>query len=129
MHPLLETLGLAINDTGILPPPYDFSLVSFDKFGNLDPLPAGLGDLPLYLNHDGFFSVNRPLDLTVPSPTAVTSVNHDSHPAIQPLISNIPAFSGENPQVVTGHYQYMNDGATNRSAASPLKLMPSLIIL
>jgi len=122
---------LQISETGALPPLHHFNLVSFDKFGNLKPLPSGLGDQPLYLDHDGFFSVNGPLDLdfTALARTAITPVDHDSHPAIQPLISNIPGFSGENPQVSPDHFQRMNDGATSRSATSPLKLTRFLIML
>jgi len=118
---------LAICKTGNFPAPHHFSLVSFDKFGNLEPLPAGLGDLPLYLDYDGFFSVNGPLDLL--SRTALTSVDHDNHPGIQPLITNIPGFTRENPQVAPDHCQRMNDGGTSRSATSPRNLPPSLTIL
>jgi len=121
LHPLLETVGLAICETGALPAPHHFSLLSFDKFGNLEPLPAGLGDLPLYLDHDGFFSVNGPLDLTVPSRTAVTLVDHDSHPAVRPLITNIPGFSREKPQIAPDYCQPINDDAISRSATSPPK--------
>jgi len=117
--------GITISETETLPAPYEFTLVSSDKFGNPHPLPAGLGTLPLYPDHEGFFSVNGPLDLTVNSPRiAVALVNHDNHSAIQPLITNIPGFSGENPQVPPDHYQYMNDDGINRFDPSPLNSHP-----
>ena len=114
--------GITISETGKLPAPHEFSLVSSDKFGNPQPLPSGLGNLPLYLDHDGFFSVNGPLDLTVDSArTAVTLVNHD---AIQPLITNIAGFSDANPRVAPDHYQYINDDGINRFNPSPLNSHP-----
>ena len=112
---LAAPAGLAIGETGALPAPRHFSLVSFDEFGNLEPLPTGLGNLPLYPDHDGFFSVNGPLDLTVLCGTAVTPVNHGT---------NIPGFFGENTQVAPDHCQYMNDNAISRSDTSPLNLGP-----
>ena len=118
---LAAPAGLPISETGALPAPREFSIVSFDQFGNQEPLPAGLSDLPLYHDHDGFFSVNGPLDLTVPSRAAMTLVDHDSYT----VITNIPGISGENPQVGPDHCQHMNDGAISRSATSPYNLHPS----
>lgn len=90
---------------------YGFSQVSFDKFGHPQPLPPGLGDLPLYPDNDGFFSVNGPLDLTVFSPHAAPAlVNTDNHSSILPLITSIPGFSGENPKIIPNNDSHYLDG-------------------
>jgi len=75
----------------------EFSLVSFDQSGFPLPLPPALGDLPLYLEEDGFFSVNGSLDLAVFYPRTVpvlAPVNHDNHSTISRFISEIPSFPG-----------------------------------
>ncbi|PUU74676.1 hypothetical protein B9Z19DRAFT_1068029 [Tuber borchii] len=69
----------------------DFRLVSFDTFGVPQPLPLGLGNLPLYLDDDGFHSVNGPLDLTAhASCTLATPVNHDVNPTIGAFVISGP---------------------------------------
>ena len=114
-----------ITQTRTLPAPRGLSLVSSDKLGNPLPLPTGLGDLPLYLDHDGFYSVNGPLDLTVHSPcAALAPASHDNHLIIYPLITDSPGPSGENAEVMPGHCQYTNDNAISRYDTSPINLGP-----
>jgi len=95
----------------------EFTLVSFDKFGHLEPLPPILGALPLYPDHDGFYSVNGPLDLTIFSPrTALAPVNH----MIRPLTSDIPGTPDENSHITPDHYQHsLNDDFISRFATPP----------
>ena len=50
------------------PEGHELNLVSFDKPGYPQLLLQELGDLPLYLDNDGFFSVNGLLGFTVFSP-------------------------------------------------------------
>ena len=73
---------------------HEFRLVSFDMFGKPEPLPAGLGNLPLIPHDNGFYSVNGPLNLTVFSPRgAITPVNGGNHATIHPLVTgNINTF-------------------------------------
>jgi len=99
----------------------EFTLVSFDKFGYPEPLPPILGALPLYPDHDGFFSVNGPLDLTVFSPrTALASVGHNNHSMIRPLIGDLPGTPGKNSHITPDHYQhYLNDDVISRFATPP----------
>jgi len=82
---------LVISRTSTLPPPQVFRLISYDKLGYPQPLPGGLGVLPLYLDQDGFCSINGPLDFTFFPRIAVTPVTHYNHSAIHPLITNILA--------------------------------------
>jgi len=100
----------------------EFTLVSFDKFGYPEPLPPILGALPLYPDHNGFFSVKGPLDLTVFSPrTALAPVSHDNHSMIRPLISDIPGTHGENAHIAPDQHQHsLNDGVISRFATPPL---------
>jgi len=66
----------------------ELSLVSTSESGGPEPLPAGLGEMPLYLEDDDFHSVNGPLDLTtLPPYAAVAPVNHCNHSAFYPGIS------------------------------------------
>ncbi|PUU74674.1 hypothetical protein B9Z19DRAFT_1110522, partial [Tuber borchii] len=77
--------------------PHEFSLISFDNSGYRQPLPPALGDLPLHLDHDGYFSVNGSLDLTVSPPqTSLAPVSHCNESTFRPLITDITGFSGEN---------------------------------
>jgi len=125
-HPVVAApVRLAITQTRTLLVPHAFSLVSSDKFGNPLPLPTGLGNLPLYLDHDGFYSVNGPHDLTVNPPYAeLAPANHDNHFMIYPLLTDSPGFSGENAEVIPDHRQYRNDNAISRSDTSPINLGP-----
>ncbi|KAG0637826.1 hypothetical protein HOY80DRAFT_970795, partial [Tuber brumale] len=77
--------------TGTLLAPYEFRLVSFDESGKPRPLPPGLGNLPLFLDDDGFHSVNGPLNLTVLFPSvAIAPVNRGNSTAIHhPITSAI----------------------------------------
>ena len=99
--------------------PSQLELVSFDRFGNLQPLPAGLSSLPLYLDDDGFFSVNGLLDLTISSPVlAASPATGDNHLAIHPLIANILGFPDENQRVAPHDHQYLNNDTTRRFVTS-----------
>lgn len=90
----------------------EFTLVTFDNFGYRQPLPQGLGNLPLYPDQDGIFSVNGPLDLTVSSSHETRApVNCDNQSTICPLSTSIPGFSGQNLQVTPNrhlHHLYDN---------------------
>ncbi|PUU80018.1 hypothetical protein B9Z19DRAFT_1192157 [Tuber borchii] len=79
---------------------YEFSLISFDQSGCRQPLPPGLGNLPLYLDHDGYFSVNGSLDLTVFSlHTTLARVSYYNESTFCFLVTDISSFSVENPHV------------------------------
>ena len=110
----------------------EFSLVPFDGSGYPQPLPPTLGDLPLYPDDDGFFSVNGPLDLTAFSRTPLAPVNQDNHSAICPLITDTPGFSCENSDITPGRHQcYLNDDAIGgyvTSLPTPFVPYPSLIV-
>ncbi|KAG0637824.1 hypothetical protein HOY80DRAFT_1138016 [Tuber brumale] len=87
-----------------------FELVSFDKFRKPQPLPAGLGDQPLYRTDNGFYSVTGPLDLPVLPPCrAVVCVNGDNHSTIHPSAADISGHSDQNPSL-----QYLNDHVASR---------------
>jgi len=89
-----ELIGLLRHCRFVISAP-EFSLVSFDQSGFPLPLPPALGDLPLYPDDDGFFSVNGPLDLAVfYPPTVLAPVNHDNHSTISRFINEIPGFPG-----------------------------------
>ena len=109
----------------------EFSLVSFDGSGYPQPLPPTLGDLPLYPDDDGFFSVNGPLDLSAFSRTPLAPVNKDNHSAI-PLITDTPGFPCENSDITPdGHQCYLNDDAIGgyvTSLPTPFVPYPSLIV-
>ena len=100
----------------------EFSLISFDKFGYRQPLPPGLADLPLYLDDDGYFSVNGSLDFTHFSPhTALAPISDDSHFTIRRLITDVPDFSGENPHVTPApHSGRLDADPISRLATPPL---------
>ena len=103
---------------------HEFSLVAFDNFGNPQPLPPGLGNLPLYPNNDGTFSVNGQLDLTAFFPhEAPAQIESDHHSAIGLLITGIGGFSCESPHSTStadciSHYS--NDDAITRFVISLL---------
>ena len=98
--------------TALIAPP-EFGLVSFDKFEYPQLLPSGLGDLPLYPDRDGFFSVNGSLDLPVfSSHESLTPADNDNYSTLHPLITDIPGFSGESPQRTPDcHSRDLNDQA------------------
>jgi len=99
----------------------EFSLVSFDKSGYPQPLPPGLGDLPLYSDDDGFFSVNGPLDVGVFSPhIKFAPVNHGNHSTIPSSITSITGITGECSHIAPdGHPCLSNDDAISRFVTSP----------
>ena len=99
----------------------EFSLISFDKSGNREPLPPGLGNLPLYLEDEGYFSVNGALDFTLFSPhTALAPVSYDIQPTIHPMINNIPHFSCESQHIAPDrHPYYLNDDTISWYATPP----------
>lgn len=80
------------------------------------PLPPGLGNLPLYLNEDGFYSVNGPLDLRARPPCAgVTPANHDSDSTIGTMIISAP----DNKKAsISPDQRQLNDGAVGRFVPS-----------
>ena len=94
-------------------PVHDFSLVSFDTFGVPQPLPPGIGNLPLYSDNDGFHSVNGPLDLTAHPPCAVVApVNPDTNPMIDAFISSP---DDKNPSISPNlHQHHLNNDAVMR---------------
>ncbi|KAG0637825.1 hypothetical protein HOY80DRAFT_1138017 [Tuber brumale] len=100
-----------------------FELVSFDKFGKPQPLPAGLGDQPLYRADNGFYSVNGPLDLPVLPPCrTVVCVNYDDHSTIHPLTADISGHSDRNPLLPPSHrQQYLNDHVISSGLQTPIE--------
>ena len=103
------------------PTRHEFALISFDKFGNPQPLPLGLDDLPLYPHDDGYFSVNGPLGLrSFYANLALTPVNGANHSIIHPLITNIPGpLNEKSPSIPDHHLRYYNDDTISRLATSP----------
>ena len=99
----------------------EFSLISFDKSGNRQLLPPGLGDLPLYVDDDGYSSVTGSIEFTLLSPhTALAAVSHDNQSTFHPLITDIPGFSGENPQGTPDpNLGYLNVDTISRLVTSP----------
>lgn len=98
----------------------EFSLISFDKSGHRQPLPSGLGDLPLYPDDDGYFSVNGSLDFTLFSPhTALAPIGNHNHSTIRHLASDIPGFSGENPHVTSDPHSGHSNADTIPGSATP----------
>ncbi|KAG0637821.1 hypothetical protein HOY80DRAFT_1081872 [Tuber brumale] len=95
--------------------PHEFRLVSFDKLGEPQPLPVGLGNLPLYYDGNGFYSVNGPLNLNAISPRiAIAPPNRDSPPTIRPLAADISGLPSQNPYVSPAHGQNgLNNDAIN----------------
>ena len=111
----------ATRDHGVLlaqddhSPIHDFQVVSFDTFGVPQPLLPGLGNLPLYFDDDGFYSVNGPLGLRAHPPCAVvTPVNHDANSTIGAFMisDKKPSISPNLPQ------NHLNDNAVNRFVIS-----------
>ncbi|KAG0637819.1 hypothetical protein HOY80DRAFT_1023538 [Tuber brumale] len=88
---------------------HELRLVSFDKFGKPQPTPAELGDLPLYLDEDGYYSVN-----------AVAPADPGSNSTIQPLINDISGFSCGSLRISPSHpHHYLgNDTTSGGSRAS-----------
>ena len=109
---------------------HELSLVAFDNFGCPQPLPPGLGNLPLYPDYDGTFSVNGRLDLAVSSPhEALAPITGDHHAVIHPLIPGIPRFSCANPHSTCTpdrDSHYSNHDAITRFVISPLFRPPLL---
>lgn len=103
-------IGRATSRTSTTLAPPEFKLVSFDKLGNRQPLPLGLGDLPLHPDDDGFSSVNGP-----PLRLLVAHIARDNHSAIYPSIAEPPGSPGENPCVTPNRRQYnSNNDAISR---------------
>lgn len=100
-----------------------FSLVAFDDFGNPQPLPPGLGNLPLYPDNDGTFSVNGSLGLTAFfSHEALALINSDHDSLIGPLITRIAGFSCDSPHstgAADHGSHYSNGDMITRLATSP----------
>ena len=113
--------GAAIGPTGAPLAAQEFSLVSYDATGKPQPLPRRLGDLPLYPDRDGFFSINGPLDLSASSPCPIIApVNNDNHAMIQPSIINIPHFDDGPLHELQNRYQFCtNSDAIYRFVTSP----------
>ncbi|PUU74668.1 hypothetical protein B9Z19DRAFT_1110520, partial [Tuber borchii] len=88
----------------------EFSLISFDNSGYRQPLPPGLGDLPLYPDDDGYFSINGSLDSTDFSPqTTLASISHDNQSTFNPMITDILGFPAESPHVTPDpHSAHLN---------------------
>lgn len=99
----------------------EFSLVSWDKSGYRQPLPPELGDLPLHLDDDGYFSVNGTLDFTVLSlQTPIPPVSSDNQYTIHRLSSDLPGFSGENAHFTLDlDLRSLCDDTISRLVASP----------
>ncbi|RPA91151.1 hypothetical protein L873DRAFT_1848401 [Choiromyces venosus 120613-1] len=57
--------------------PHGFTLVCFDESGKLLDLPAGLGDLPLHPDQDGWYSVLGSWDGTTDIPETANEVNEE----------------------------------------------------
>lgn len=114
------SIGHATNGTNTTLAPPEFRLISFDKLGNRTPLPLGLGDLPLYLDDDGYFSVNGPRDLAVfSSHPTIVPINHDNHSSIYPVVANPSGFSSENTRVSPDRRQFNNDDFISRFLLLP----------
>ena len=110
----------------------EFSLVSFDILGSPQPLPPGLGDLPLYPDNDGFRSVNGPRDFTAPPLcSAVAPVSHDSTSMIEASVTVISGPSDKKPSISANYSQSFLDDIISRSVTCPTTLDPptSRIIL
>ncbi|PWW77938.1 hypothetical protein C7212DRAFT_362378 [Tuber magnatum] len=107
---------LPIDGGGACLSPRELSLVSIEEFVNSQALPAGLGELPFYLEDDGYLSINGPIDLTLlPSRTAVAPVNHGNHPTIHPFITSVNS-SGQQTWSKKRSYICSEPGCTWRSS-------------
>ena len=106
------------------PPLPEFSLVSFDALGSPQPLPPGLGDLPLYLDNDGYCSVNGPRDFTaLPLCSAIDPDSHDGSSMIKPSVTVISGLSDKKPSISASPSQpCLNDDAISRSVTFPSNL-------
>ena len=120
--------GAAIGPTGAPLAAQEFSLVSYDATGKPQPLPPTLGNLPLYPDKDGFFSINGPLDLSTSSPCPILApVNNDNHAMIQPAITNIPHFDDDPLHEIQTRYQFCpNSDTIYRFVTSPFNSHPSI---
>ncbi|CUS14000.1 unnamed protein product, partial [Tuber aestivum] len=88
------------------PAPHQFELVSSDEFGAPHPLPRELGDLPLYPDEDGFYSVNGPLDLTIlPSNVAVPPVDRGNHVTFHPLTNQTQHLADQQHPHISPHHR------------------------
>ena len=121
--------GAAIGPTGASLAAQEFSLVSYDATGKPQPLPPTLGNLPLYPDRDGFFSINGPLDLSASSPCLILApVNNDNHAMIQPAITNIPHFDDDPLHEIQNRYQFRsNNDAIYRFVTSPSNPHPPIL--
>ena len=111
--------------TGGAPTPHaehEFSLVSFDKFGLPLPIPPGLGDLPLYPDTHGFYSVNGSRELTGLSDRTVCApppLDEDRF-RMDELGVDIAKFSSENRNMACNLPSYnLNHDAISRFATPP----------
>ncbi|KAG0637820.1 hypothetical protein HOY80DRAFT_1002307 [Tuber brumale] len=111
--------------------------VSLDMSGKPQPLPAGLGNMPLYNDGDGFYSVNGPLNLTILSCPAVPPTSRDNRSTIRPSVGDLSSFPGENRRISPSRPQHcLNNDATSRFVTppnpyspTPLNIHHSLIVL
>ncbi|PUU74672.1 hypothetical protein B9Z19DRAFT_1110521, partial [Tuber borchii] len=97
----------------------EFKLVSFDTFGAPQPLPPGLGDLPLYLDNDGFRSVNGPRDFAaLPLCSAVAPLSHDCSAMIETSATVISGLTGKNLCISSSHTKsYLDDAISSGQRA------------
>ena len=100
----------------------EFNLVAFDNFGCPEPLPPGLGNLPLSPDNDGTFSVNGPLDFTAFFPHEAPAHINSHYSVIGSSTTGIAGFSCESPHSTSTAdcvSQYTNDDAITRLVTSP----------
>ncbi|KAG0133640.1 hypothetical protein HOY82DRAFT_625992 [Tuber indicum] len=116
--PLASVKPVTSGVSTLLAPP-EFRLVSFDKLGEPQPLPAALGDLPLYDDGNGFYSVNGPLNFTIIPPCAAVAPTNRYNPTIHVSTVEISSLPGQSSRASPSHRQQCltNDSISN----SPVK--------
>ena len=76
----------------------------FDLLDNRLRLPAGLGDLPLYPEEDGWYSVRGPWKGTTDNPDDVNQDNPEVNPDIPPALVNPPRNARPDPTLIFCEY-------------------------
>ena len=108
-------LALPTGAAGTPPALPEFRLVSF-ALGAPQPLPLGLGDLPLYLDNDGFHSVNGPRDFAaLPLCSPVTPVSHTGSAMIEASVTVISSLCDKKPCICPDHTHCCLDDVISRS--------------
>jgi len=95
-------------------------LCGFDELNNRLELPAGLGDLPLYAQKDGWYSVLGPRKGTTDNPEGANEGGQTANPEIPPAPVNPPR--NARPDPVLNYCEYPK--CSGNRLAIPLHTQP-----